>query len=89
VTITRSSGTDARVRAGRKSPLAAGTMSGMVSPAALDLTTAEILAAGVSQPREAVPAPQLRRMQISEFTVRLRYRTYKHHRAFQAGTIAA
>jgi integrase/recombinase XerD len=39
--------------------------------------------------QEAVPAPDLRRMQISEFTAWLRSRTNKHHRPFQADTIAA
>jgi hypothetical protein len=63
-------------------------MGGVVS-SARGLTTAEILAAQVGQPREAVPAPQLRRMQISEFTIWLRSRTNKHHRPFQADTIAA
>jgi hypothetical protein len=62
---------------------------GGVASSVRGLTTAEIVAAGVGQPREAVRAPQLRRMQISEFTVWLRSRTNKHHRPFQAGTIAA
>jgi hypothetical protein len=88
MTITKSSGAGARSRAGRKSPLRTATIGG-IAPAARGLTTPEILAAGFSQPREAAPAPQLRRMQISEFTIWLRGRTNKHHRPFQADTIAA
>jgi hypothetical protein len=64
-------------------------MGGGILPSAAGLTTAEILAAEIGQPREAVPVPQLRRMQISEFTIWLRSRTNKHHRPFQADTIAA
>jgi hypothetical protein len=64
-------------------------MGGGAVPPAHGLTTTDIMAAGFSQPRETVPAPQLRRMQISEFTVWLRGRTNKHHRPFQADTIAA
>jgi len=75
-------------RPGRKSPLRAATLGGATGAAGPGLTTAEILAAR-SAPPEAVPAPQLRRMQISEFTIWLRSRTNKHHRPFQADTIAA
>ena len=87
--ITKSSGAGTRPRAERKSPLRVARTGGGSVPSARGLTTAEIMAAGFSQPREAVPAPQLRRMQISEFTVWLRGRTNKHHRPFQADTIAA
>jgi site-specific recombinase XerD len=64
-------------------------MDGGAVPLAHGLTTTDIMAAGFSQPRETVPAPQLRRMQISEFTLWLRGRTNKHHGPFQADTIAA
>ena len=87
--ITKSSGAGTRPRAERKSPLRAATMGGGSVPPVRGLTTADIMAAGVDQPREAIPAPQLRRMQISEFTVWLRGRTNKHHRPFQTDTIAA
>jgi hypothetical protein len=69
--------------------LRAATVGSGFAPAERGLTTAEIIAAGFDPSREAVPAPQLRRMQISEFTVWLRSRTNKHHRPFQADTIAA
>ena len=88
MTFTKSPGAGASARPRRKSPLRAATLGGM-APAGSGLTTAEILTAGVGQPREAVPAPDLRRMQISEFTAWLRSRTNKHHRPFQADTIAA
>ena len=51
--ITKSSGAGARPRAGRKSPLRAATMSG-VAAARPGLSTAQILAAGLGQPHEAV-----------------------------------
>jgi hypothetical protein len=89
MTITTSSGAGARSRAGRKSPLRAASMGGGAMPSARGLTTADIMAAGFGEPREAVPDPQLRRMQISEFTIWLRSWTSKHHRPFQADTIAA
>ena len=60
-----------------------------MTPAGPGLTTAEILTAGTGLRRESVPAPDLQRMQISEFTAWLRSRTNKHHRPFQADTIAA
>ena len=69
--------------------LRAATIGGGTVPSARGLTTADIMAAKFGEPREAVPAPQLRRMQISEFTVWLRSRTSKHHRSFRADTIAA
>ena len=87
--ITKSSGAGARSRAGRRSPLRAAPMGGGAAPSARGLSTADIMAAGFGQPREAAPAPQSRRMQISEFTLWLRGRTSKHHRPFQADTIAA
>jgi len=74
-------------RRARKSPLRTA-MAGGIAAAGPGLTTAEILAAGTAAPG-AVPAPQLRRMQISEFSGWLRTRTNKHHRPFQADTIAA
>ena len=89
MTITKSSGTGTRPQAGRKSPLRAATMGAGSMPSARGLTSADIMAAGFGQPREAVSAPQLRRMQISELTTWLRSRTSKHHRPFQADTIAA
>lgn len=89
MTITNSAGAGARPRTGRKSPLRVATTGGRTVPPVRGLTTADILAAGFDQPREAIPAPQLRRMQISEFTGWLRARTNKHHRPFQADTIAA
>jgi hypothetical protein len=88
MTVTKSHGAAASARPGRKSPLRAATLGGM-APAGSGLTTAEILTAGARLRREALPAPDLRRMQISEFTVWLRSRTNKHHRPFQADTIAA
>ncbi len=64
-------------------------MADRIAPAGPGLTTADILAAGAAPDREAVPAPQLRRMQMSQFTAWLRSRTNKHHRPFQADTVAA
>ena len=87
--ITNAAGAGARARAGRKSPLRAATTGGGTAPSVRGLTTKEILAAGLAKPHEAISAPQLRRMQISEFTIWLRSRTNKHHRPFQADTIAA
>jgi sulfatase maturation enzyme AslB (radical SAM superfamily) len=43
----------------------------------------------VTQPREAIMAAQLRRMQISDLTDWLRSRTNKHHWPFLADTIVA
>jgi hypothetical protein len=88
MTVTKSAVAGARPRPARKSPLRAATLGGMTR-AGSGLTTAEILTAGTGLRREAVPAPDLRRMQISEFTAWLRSRTNKHHRPFQADTIAA
>jgi hypothetical protein len=88
MTVTKSPGAGASLRPGHKSPLRAATLGGM-APAGSGLTTAEILTAGARLRREALSAPDLRRMQISEFTVWLRSRTNKHHRPFQADTIAA
>ncbi len=82
MTFTKSPGLSTSQRAARKSPLRTATMGGTV-PAGRGLMTADILAAGVGQRQVAVPAPQLRQMQISEFTVWLRSRTNKHHRPFQ------
>ena len=87
MTVTKSRAA-APARPARKSPLRAATLGGM-APAGTGLTTAEILTAGTGLRREAVPAPDLRRMEISEFTAWLRSRTNKHHRPFQADTIAA
>ena len=87
--ITTSSGTGPRPRAERKSPLRVARTGGGTVPSMRGLTTADIMAAGFDQPREAIPAPQLRQMQISEFTIWLRGRTNKHHRPFQPDTIAA
>jgi hypothetical protein len=67
MTYTKSQAPAAPSRPARKSPLRAATLGG-IAPAGTGLTTAEILAAGAGQPREAIPAPDLRRMQISEFT---------------------
>ena len=72
----------------RKSPLRTA-MAGGIATVGPGLTTAEILTAGTGVRREADPAPDLRRMEISEFTAWLRSRTSKHHRPFQADTIAA
>ena len=88
MTFTKSPGAGASARPGRKSPLRAATVGGM-APAGSGLTTADILTAGTRLRREAVPAPDLRRMQTREFTAWLRSRTNKHHRPFQADTIAA
>jgi hypothetical protein len=88
MTFTKSPAVAAPSRAARKSPLRAATLSG-IATAGAGLTTAEILTAGTGHQREAVPAPDLRRMQISEFTIWLQSRTNKHHRPFQADTIAA
>lgn len=87
MTVTKSR-TAAPARPARKSPLRTATLGGM-APAGTGLTTAEILTAGTGLRRESVPAPDLRRMEISEFTAWLRSRTNKHHRPFQADTIAA
>ena len=72
-----------------QSPLRTATIGGRSAASAHGLPTADVLAAEVTQPREAIPAPQLRPMQISDFTDWLRSRTNKHHRPFQADTIAA
>ena|SRR5450755_1793067 len=86
MTVTKSRAVAAPARPARKSPLRAATLGGM-TPVGPGLTTAEILTAGTGLRREAVPAPDLRRMQISEFTAWLRSRTNKHHRPFQADTV--
>jgi hypothetical protein len=80
----------ARVRAGgaRKSPLRTATMAAL-APAAPEPTAADILLAAGRGQREAVSAPALRRMQISEFAAWLRSRTNRHKRAFQEATVAA
>ena len=88
MTFTKSPAVAAPARPARKSPLRAAKFGGM-APVGGGLTTAEILAAGTGLRREGVPAPDLRRMEISEFTAWLRSRTNKHHRPFQADTIAA
>lgn len=87
MTVTKSRAA-APARPARKNPLRAATLGGM-TPGGPGLTTAEILTAGTGLRRESVPAPDLRRMEISEFTAWLRSRTNKHHRPFQADTIAA
>jgi site-specific recombinase XerD len=88
MTFTTSPALAAPARPARKSPLRAATLSG-ITAGGPGLPAAEILGADVGRPREVVPAPELRRMQISEFTAWLQSRTNKHHRPFQADTIAA
>ena len=84
MTFTKSPAVAAPARPARKSPLRAATLGGM-APVGPGLTGAEILAAGTGLRREAVPAPDLRRMEISEFTAWLRSRTNKHHREVPPG----
>jgi site-specific recombinase XerD len=57
--------------------------------AAPEPTAADILLAAGRDRHEAVTAPELRRMEISEFAAWLRYRTNRHKRPFQEATIAA
>ena len=64
MTFTKSPAVAAAARPDRKSPLRAATLGGM-APVGPGLTTAEILTGGTGLRREAVPAPDLRRMQIS------------------------
>jgi hypothetical protein len=64
MTVTKSPGAGVSARRGHKSPLRAATLGGM-APVGSGLNTAEILTAGAGLRREAVPAPDLRRMQIS------------------------
>jgi hypothetical protein len=58
-------------------------------PAPPEPTAADILLAAGRGQREPVPAPDLRRMQISEFAGWLRSRTNRHKRPFQEATVAA
>ncbi len=88
MSFTKSPALAAPARPGRKSPLRAATFAG-IPPAGPARPAAETGRAGPARRREAVPAPELRRMQLSEFTAWLRSRTNKHHRPFQADTIAA
>ncbi len=78
----------AAVAAGtRKSPLRTATMA---VPAGMTagLSAADVLLAAGRDPRDPVPAPELRRMQISEFAVWLRTRTNRSRRPFQDATVA-
>jgi hypothetical protein len=72
----------------RKSPLRTATMAAL-APAAPEPTAADILLAAGRGQRGAVPAPELRRMQISEFAGWLRSCTNRHKRPFQEATVAA
>lgn len=80
----------ARVPAGggRKSPLRTATMAALAG-AAPEPTAADVLLAAGRGQREPVTAPELRRMQISEFAAWLRSRTNRHNRPFQEATVAA
>ena len=82
--------TPARVpaRGARKSPLRTATMSALAG-AVPEPTAADILLAAGRGQGEPVTAPELRRMQISEFAVWLRSRTNRHNRPFQEATVAA
>jgi hypothetical protein len=74
----------ARVPAGgaRKSPLRTATMTAPAG-AAPEPTAADVLLAAGRGQRDPVTAPELRRMQISEFAGWLRSRTNRHDRPFQ------
>jgi hypothetical protein len=54
-----------------------------LAPAAPEPTAADILVAAGRGRRGAVTAPELRRMQISEFAAWLRSRTNRHKRRFR------
>jgi hypothetical protein len=72
----------------RKSPLRTATLAvpadDLPGPSAADI----LLAAGRG-PRDPVPAPELRQMQISEFAAWLQTRTNRNRRPFQEATVAA
>ena len=82
--------TPARVQArgARKSPLRTATMTALAGTVP-EPTAADILLAAGRGPGEPVTAPELRRMQISEFAAWLRSRTNRHNRPFQEATVAA
>src|SRR5258708_3773860 len=88
MTLTTSRSGRVPAAAARKSPLRTATMAAL-APAAPEPTVAGILLAVGRGQREAVTAPELRRMQISEFAGWLRSRTNRHKRPFQEATVAA
>lgn len=90
MTLTTTTTTLARVQArgARKSPLRTATMTALAG-AVPEPTAADILLAAGRGQGEPVTAPELRRMQISEFAVWLRSRTNRHNRPFQEATVAA
>ena len=90
MTLTTTTTTLARVQArgARKSPLRTATMTALAG-AVPEPTAADILLAAGRGQGEPVRAPELRRMQISEFAVWLRSRTNRHNRPFQEATVAA
>ena len=88
MTLTTTPAARVPARGARKSPLRTATMTALADavgePAAADI----LLAAG-RRPGGPVTAPELRRMQISEFADWLRSRTNRNKRPFQEASIAA
>jgi hypothetical protein len=72
----------------RKNPLRAATMAVPAGALTAPSATGVLLAAG-RDPRNPVPGPELRRMQISEFAAWLRTRTNRNKCPFQEATVAA
>ena len=77
-----------QARGARKSPLRTATMTALAG-AVPEPTAADILLAARCGQGEPVTAPELRRMQISEFAAWLRSRTNRNKRPFQEATVAA
>jgi hypothetical protein len=88
MTLSTSHPARASTGAPRKSPLRTATMAALATGAP-EPAAADILLAARRGQAGPVPAPELRRMQISEFGAWLRARTNKHHRPFQEATVAA
>ncbi|HWG15257.1 MAG TPA: hypothetical protein VG268_18475, partial [Streptosporangiaceae bacterium] len=72
----------------RKSPLRTATLA-VPANALPGPSVADVLLAAGRDPRDPVPAPELRRMQSSEFAAWLRTRTNRNRRPFQEATAAA
>jgi len=88
MTLTTAPAARVPARGGRKSPLRTATMTALADAVA-EPAAADILLAAGRGPGGPVTAPELRRMQISEFAVWLRSRTNRHKRPFQEATVAA
>jgi integrase/recombinase XerD len=70
-----------------KSPLRTATMSLLAPSSTGACAESESCRPGEERPSQEITAPQLRTMQISEFTAWLRAQTNKHKRPFQDETI--